>query len=188
MLEKIKLGKHTTDVHLQWRNSWTICSTCERLTPGISSMPIANRHKINTEEQHDCICYWLRRNLHHIAIQSSYWINNQVTLLPMVTWYKCNICPLSPTIREYLVFISYDMKHDYHVVHVFQIIGYGFLCHNRGIPVYRIVEFSDGCAAQFKIPSPFADISHNNEEFAVPIERHFLDPVTGNMTVTEWAG
>ena len=63
----------------------------------------------------------------HDAIQSSYWINNQVTLLPMVTWNKWYICPASPTIREYLVFISYDMKHDYHAVHVFQIIGYGFL-------------------------------------------------------------
>ena len=108
------------------------------------------------------------------AIQSSNWINSQVTLFPMVTWYKCNICPDSPTIHEYLVFISDDMKHDYHVVHMFQIISYGFLYHNREIPVHRIVEFSDGCAAHFKSGGLFADISHSNEEFAVPIERHFF--------------
>ena len=118
------------------------------------------------------------------AIQSSYWINNLFILFPMVTWCKGNICLDSPTIREYLVFISDEMKHDYHAVHKFQLIDYGFLCHNREIPVHSIVEFSDGCAAQFKSRGRFADISNSNEEFPLPIERHFfLDPVTG-----KWQG
>ena len=66
------------------------------------------------------------------AVQSSYWVNTQVTLFPIVVWYKCS-CPESPTVREYIVFISDDLKHDYNAVHLIQTIGYGFVCNNRGV-------------------------------------------------------
>ena len=94
------------------------------------------------------------------AVQSSYWINTQVTLFPIVVWYKCS-CPESPTVREYIVFISDDLKHDYNAVHLFQTIGYGFVCNNRGVRINRIIEFSDGYASQFKSRGPFADISNS---------------------------
>ena len=107
------------------------------------------------------------------AVQSSYWVNTQVTLFPIVAWYKCN-CPESPTVREYIVFISDDLKHDYNAVHLFQTIAYGFICNNRGVRINRIIEFSDGCASQFKSRGPFADISNSIQDFRVPIERHFF--------------
>ena len=107
------------------------------------------------------------------AVQASYWVNTQVTLFQIVVWYKYS-CTESPTVREYIVFISNDLKHDYNAVHLFQTIAYGFVCNNRGVRINRIIEFSDGCASQFKSHGPFADISNSIQDFGVPIERHFF--------------
>lgn len=61
------------------------------------------------------------------AIQSVHWVNIQVTLFPMVSWYRCAECPDSPVNRDCFIFISDDQKHDSYAVHAFQMLAYSFL-------------------------------------------------------------
>ena len=112
---------------------------------------------------------------HQNEVQSAHWVNDQVTLFPIVAWYRCPVCPPeAPPVREYLIFLSDDIKHDYHAVHAFQMVGYNFLREHRGIQFEKVIEFSDGCPAQFKSRCPFADISYATVDLGVMLERHFF--------------
>ena len=46
------------------------------------------------------------------------------------------------------------------------------LCNNGGVTVNKVIEFTDGCAGQYKSKLPFSDISFSGEDMAVKIERH----------------
>ena len=53
---------------------------------------------------------------HQNEIQNAQWANDQVILFPIVTWYRCPVCPSeAPPVREYLIFLSDDIKHDWWV-------------------------------------------------------------------------
>ena len=111
---------------------------------------------------------------HQNEIQSAHWVNDQISIFPMVVWYHCPQCEESPIVRENLVFFSDELKHDYHAVHEFQMVGYTFLRQVRNIDMNKIHEFSDGCSAQFKSGGPFTDISYASTDLGCVLERHFF--------------
>ena len=108
------------------------------------------------------------------AIQATHWVNNQATLFPMVSWYPCTTCEGHEIIRESIVIISDDLKHDANAVHKFQQVAYEHIKERRSINIERAIEFSDGASSQFKSRMPFCDLSHSNSDFGFPIERNFF--------------
>ena len=48
------------------------------------------------------------------------------------------------------------------------------LRNNRGVTVNQVIEFTDGCAGQYKSKLPFSDISFSVEDMGVKRERHYF--------------
>ena len=55
-----------------------------------------------------------------------------------------------------------------------------------GIQFEKVIEFSDGCPAQFKSRGPFADISYATVDLGVMLERHFFGSRHGKND-SDWA-
>ena len=43
-----------------------------------------------------------------------------------------------------------------------------------GVRVTKLIQFSDGCACQYKSKTNFADVSHSKEDFSIASEKHFF--------------
>ena len=49
----------------------------------------------------------------------------------------------------------------------------------RGITIGTLIEFTDGCAVQYKSKVPFADIAESPNDFGYDIHRNFFCPRHG---------
>jgi len=114
-------------------------------------------------ENYSCVC--------QMEIQSAHWYHQQVTVHPVVTYYNCEQCP--EAVQEDVIFISDDLKHDAHAVHQFISMTNIHLTQTRKLKITHEVQFSDGCASQYKSITPFCDISYAKEDYGFTIERHF---------------
>jgi hypothetical protein len=88
-------------------------------------------------------------------IKSVYYTQEQVTMHPVVTYYKNN----NILVRDSSIVISDDINHDYHAVEHYKNIVDGHIEGRIGKTPERRVVFSDGCSAQYKSKGPFADLS-----------------------------
>ena len=111
---------------------------------------------------------------HQDEIQSAHWAVNQVTVHPVVVYYSCPDCPVRHVVQEAVVIISEDLKHDGHAVQHFVNETMLHLRNNRGVTVNQVVEFTDGCAGQYKSKLPFSDISFSAEDIGVKRECHYF--------------
>ena len=108
-------------------------------------------------------------------VQSAHWSHTQVTLYPFVCFYYCSDCDSQEVVREAIHVVSNDLQHDAHSVHFYTRVATSFLCNKRGLKVSREIQWSDGCASQYKSRTPFMDISHASHDLHVPlVERHFF--------------
>ncbi|XP_070549829.1 uncharacterized protein [Ptychodera flava] len=107
-------------------------------------------------------------------IQSAHWTNVQVTLHPIVTFYNCTNCTTDHTIQEALVFISDDLTHDTHAVQHFITLANSHLSEHRDVTIEKQIQFSDGCASQYKSKGAFCDLSYCRSENGFAVERHFF--------------
>ena len=89
-----------------------------------------------------------------------------------LVYYSCADCTIRHVVQEAVVIISEDLKHDGHAVQHFVNQTMLHLRNNRGVTVNKVIEFTDGCAGQYKSKLPFSDISFSEEDMAVKIERH----------------
>ena len=104
-------------------------------------------------------------------VQSVHWTRNQVTIHPLVTYYRCRDDGL--IIKESFIAISDDLKHDCHAVYTFMARVITML-RSRGQNFNKVIQFSDGCTGQYKGKTAFLDLSFAEEELGVTIERHFF--------------
>jgi len=66
------------------------------------------------------------------------------------------------------------MKHDAHAVNIYRAVTQSIL--KKAVPnLEKIYEWTDGCAAQYKGKTSFADISFDN----IKIERNFFETSHG---------
>lgn len=102
--------------------------------------------------------------------QSAYYSHNQVTIHPCV----CNYKDESGTrIRDSVVFISDELKHDAAAVGTFinQLLEHKKL----QMPMMkRLIVWSDGCSAQYKSKQPFANLAARFGHDGVIVEWHFF--------------
>jgi hypothetical protein len=92
-------------------------------------------------------------------IQSAHWCYNQVTIHPIVTFYRCLTC--QNVVQEAIIYVSADLVHDAHAVRHFVADATNFLLTERKLELEHIVQFSDGCAVQYKSKRPFHDVSQS---------------------------
>ena len=105
-------------------------------------------------------------------VQSVHWTRNQVTIHPLVTYYRCKDDGLIT--KESFMAISDDLKHDCHAVYTFMSRVITML-RSRGQNFSKIILFSNGCTGQYKGKTACLDLSFAEEELGVTIERHFFD-------------
>ena len=105
-------------------------------------------------------------------VQAAHWNHEQVTLHPIATYYKCRHC--QERVYESLVFISPDQRHDHHAVHTFFTIAFNHLQVERKLTPELILQWTDGCSAQYKSKGPFSDISSSVVDFGTRVERCFF--------------
>lgn len=98
----------------------------------------------------------------------------QVTVHPVVCRYRCPACQSEMPVVESLVFISPDKKHDYHAVHHFTTLAIQHLRNVRGLTIDHVIQWTDGCAAQYKSKGPFADIACALEDYGCTFERNYF--------------
>lgn len=106
-------------------------------------------------------------------VQSCHWFHEQATVHPIVCYYRCPHCP-DGKVTESIVFISSDKKHDHHAVHHFLTQANNHLQETRRLKIDKQIQFSDGCASQYKSKGPFSDISHSFDDFGFQIERCYF--------------
>ena len=126
-------------------------------------------------------------------VQSSYWSHNQVTIHPIVCYYRCVNCDALMT--ESLIFVSDDTTHDYHAVNHFVTVAYEHLRTARNFDIVKSLRFSDGCAAQYKSRGPIADIhvhvAHSHQDNGFQTQHNYFGschgkgPSDGESTVVK---
>lgn len=103
--------------------------------------------------------------------QSAHWFAQQVTIHPIVCYYHQE--EQSELVTHELVHISADLLHDSHFVHRCFKDSVNYL-EDQGKSFDKIIQFTDGCSAQYKSKTPFMDLSCAEEDFNVKIERNFF--------------
>lgn len=107
-------------------------------------------------------------------IQLAYWVRNQVTIHPVVNFYKCQNRGCDSQVMESIVFISDDNVHDYHAVNSYMELVARHLIQKRNLDVTRMVRFSDNCACQYKSKGPIADIAHASADYSFLIHHNYF--------------
>ncbi|XP_041372135.1 uncharacterized protein LOC121385498 [Gigantopelta aegis] len=105
-------------------------------------------------------------------VQAAHWYHEQVTVHPIVTYYVCPFC--EETISESLVFISDDRHHDFNAVFHFTKVAIDHLRNTRGLELDHIIQWTDGCASQYKSKGPFSDISCALADFGCTFEQNYF--------------
>jgi len=111
---------------------------------------------------------------HQDEAQGAHWHHEQVTLHPVVAYYRCPSEGCDKTVHESLVFISDDHKHDYHAVQHFVVKSNQYLLETVGLEIQKEIHFSDGAPTQYKSKANFVDLSMSQEDFGFQIEKHFF--------------
>ena len=111
-------------------------------------------------------------HIHQDAVQSSHFGDTvQTTLHPIVLYYLCpNLCSVGyRLIREEIVIISPDKKHDNWAVKAFlnKAIEH---CKEKNIQIDRIILWTDNCSSQYKSKYVFDDLSH----MEIPVLKNFF--------------
>ena len=100
-------------------------------------------------------------------IASAYYSYEQVTIIPVQVFHRCIGCEVSEcdeTVSRSVLFISDDLNHDHHLVRAANETLVQYLIH-EGVALDHHVQFSDGCAAQFKSKGPFDDVKNESGSF-----------------------
>ena len=89
-------------------------------------------------------------------IQSAHWSYAQVTIHPVVNYYRCHDC--SKVVTDVVAIISDDNKHDTSAVQAFYKKTHEHLS-SKGYVFSRSVQWTDGCGAQYKCKDAFHDLT-----------------------------
>ena len=102
-------------------------------------------------------------------VQSGMWSRKSTTLHPIVVYYPCQEKACDDLVKEELMMLSEDLKHDGFAVNSFIEKAIEHL-KERDIPVQRLIIFSDNCAVQYKSCRVFESLSRAN----IPVLRNYF--------------
>ena len=106
---------------------------------------------------------------HQNEVQTAYFSPCEVTLHPMMFYYKAHNDDDKEILAKFAIIgISNDPQHDTALMQQFKSKALDL---SQYMTVKRIIEFTDGCAAQYKGHLGFADISLQQGQ----LEQHFFE-------------
>lgn len=108
-----------------------------------------------------------------MEVQSAFFDQNQVTIHPMMFYYKKEYNGQQRKVKHAIIGISDDLRHDTCLVRKFETKAAAVL--NKELKIDRTIEWTDGCAAQYKAKAAFADISLQESS----LERNFFETSHG---------
>ncbi|CAG2223257.1 unnamed protein product [Mytilus edulis] len=119
------------------------------------------------------------QNFYQDEIQAAHWQYQQISVHPIVAYYKCpeKECKDTSLVTEIIVCISDDLTHDTSAVNKFFQTAFEHL--QKSVKIKHAVQFTDGCSAQYKSKEPFMDLSYAETDYNFETERIFLDPAMG---------
>ncbi len=112
------------------------------------------------------------RTFYQDEIASAHWTYSQITVFPVVCFYRCMKC--GESVQESCICLSEYLVHDSSAVKTFTKVINDHLQSRRHTESTHQVQFTDGCAAQFKSKQSFIDISNAEEDYGFKIERSFF--------------
>ncbi|XP_069141742.1 uncharacterized protein [Argopecten irradians] len=104
--------------------------------------------------------------------QGAHWSYDQVTIHPVVCYYRCPEESCNLVVEESFLVISDDHLHDSHAVHHYTKLAVEHL-KTKGIRIDKLIQFSDGASSQYKGRTNFADLAYGPEDFC-SFEKHFF--------------
>ena len=107
--------------------------------------------------------------VHQNEIQAMHWSHAQVTMHPSSISYRCPVDNCNQLVLHEIVHISEDTKHDAHLVKKFQQCNLQVL-KKRGVPICKIIEFTDQAPSQYKSKTAFRYLCQQN----IPTERNYF--------------
>ena len=115
-------------------------------------------------------------------VQSGYFDQRQVSLHPMMAYYRYEDADENEESRPFLVKhaiigVSPDVQHDNILVKAFEDQAIDLLRKQPELDLKRIIEWTDGCAAQYKCKYSFTDVSQRSSSFQV--ERNYFETSHG---------
>lgn len=90
--------------------------------------------------------------------QACHWDHQQVTVHPIVVYYRCPDPGCDELVVEELIHITGDRHHDLQAVSFFEESTIQYLL-SKGIPLNVLIEFTDNCSQQFKSKNFFFELS-----------------------------
>ena len=119
-------------------------------------------------------------------IQSAYFHRNQVTLHPVIMYFKCpRGC--GELVADEFMCISPDLMHDSLAAHRYLREGIKHLQANE-IPIEKGYFFSDNCTSQFKCYKVFQLMSKLGKKFQITVECHYFGAGHGKSRADGWTG
>ena len=111
---------------------------------------------------------------HGRETQSYHWNQKQITIHPMMLYYKQN----GELQKDGYIAITDDLKHDARAVATFEKEA---ICHvrDRGVDIKKIHQWTDGCAAQYKGCNSFAEISQADSKHGCSVTRNYFETSHG---------
>jgi hypothetical protein len=108
-------------------------------------------------------------------VQSGFFDRNQVTVHPMMCYYKDTVEDKDILVKHAIIGISEETKHDADLAIAFENKALETL-ESRGVNIEEVHEWTDGCAAQYKGKKAFADISLRKRP---PVTRNYFETSHG---------
>ncbi|XP_038055143.1 uncharacterized protein LOC119727354 [Patiria miniata] len=99
-----------------------------------------------------------RKVFYQDEIKAAYYGQMQITMHPVVMYYRQN----GTLVRDSMIFLSDDIRHDYHAVEHYLNMASQHLASNMQ-QVDKEVLWSDGCQSQYKGKGTFADLSLSSD-------------------------
>lgn len=90
--------------------------------------------------------------------QGCHWDHQQVTVHPIVVYYRCPDAGCDELVVEDLIHITGDRNHDLQAVSWFEERSIEYLL-SKGISMRELLEFTDNCGRQFKSKNFFFELS-----------------------------
>ena len=162
-VEMLLKDVHSISYHLflyRWQRD-QYASLCKEPLPGMLVLTMDFSENYRCEYQRE--------------IQSAHFGYEQVTLHTMLAHFLCPTC--GEVCREYITAVSSDLTHDHYCVKKFVEEAVNHLKQERQVEITNLVQWTDGCASQYKCCMSFYDIS--TCDLAEEVSRNFFGPHHG---------
>ena len=113
-------------------------------------------------------------------VQSAFFDQNQVVLHPMMAYYNTEHNDETVLVKHAIIGLTDDQKKDSCTVKMFEKKAIQIIEKEKERKLQRLLEFTDGCASQYKQKRAFYDISQSIEP---TICRNYFEQVMGNQSV-----